>query len=261
MKALFCELRGALVSTAILAVVTCGIYPVAVWGVGQVAFKDKANGSLITDANGTLRGSSLLGQGFSSDKYFVPRPSSAGTGYDAAGSSGSNLGPTSKKLVNGTVKPTAIASEKPGEPLQPGPEVVEFDGLKLRILSYCEQNGLPYQLLRAGQPVDPKLFKDAQGAYDPVKLINAFNDEVSLTVRAGVPIPADAVTGSASGLDPHISPANARIQAARVAKVRGLAVEKVQACVVENTDQPSLRIFGEPGVNVLRLNLALDALR
>src|SRR5258708_9950546 len=98
MKEFFSEIRGAVMSTVILAVVCCGIYPVVVYGIGQALFRDKANGSLIVDKAGTVRGSKLLGQGFTDEKYIHPRPSAAGNGYDAANSGGSNFGPTSQKL-------------------------------------------------------------------------------------------------------------------------------------------------------------------
>ncbi len=259
MKAFFSELRGAVLSTLILAVVCCGLYPVVVWGCAQALFHDKANGSLITDASGTVRGSRLLGQGFSSDKYFIPRASAAGNGYDATSSGGSNLGPTSKKLTNGTIKLTAIAS---GSELQPGPDVVDYDGLKLRIISYCDQNGIAYELLREGRPVDAPSFKDAKGEYDQVKLIKAFNDDARpLTVHSSKPLPADAITASGSGLDPHISPANALLQAPRVARLRQLSLDKVNDLIAANTDKPDLGLLGEPGVNVLALNLALDAVK
>jgi potassium-transporting ATPase KdpC subunit len=191
MKELFSEFRGAVMSTLVLAVVCCGIYPLIVFGIGQAAFHDKANGSLIVEKDSTVRGSKLLGQGFTAKKYFHPRPSAAGNGYDAANSSGSNLGPTSQKLN---------------------------DAIKDRIAAYRAENGL----------------------------------------KETDPVPADAVTASGSGLDPHISLRNAELQAARVAKVRGLAVEKVRELVRANTDSPDLGILGEPGVNVLKLNVALD---
>src|SRR5438067_5044 len=98
MKELLSHFRGAIMSTLVLTVICCGVYPVVVWGISQVVFKDKANGSLIVDKDGTVRGSKLLAQGFTAEKYFHPRPSAAGNGYDAANSSGSNLGPTSQKL-------------------------------------------------------------------------------------------------------------------------------------------------------------------
>src|SRR6266496_3470952 len=138
MKAFLSEVRGAVMGTVVLAVVLCGLYPLAVWGIGQALFREKANGSLIVDKDGTVRGSRLLGQNFTADKYFHPRPSAAGNGYDASSSGGSNLGPTSQKLN---------------------------DAIKDRIDSYRKENGL----------------------------------------KEDDSVPADAVTTSGSGLDPHIS--------------------------------------------------------
>jgi K+-transporting ATPase ATPase C chain len=192
MKDLFAEIRGAIMSTIVLAVVCCGIYPLVVFGIAQAAFHDKANGSLIVDKDGTVRGSKLLGQGFTAEKYFHPRPSAAGNGYDAANSGASNLGPTSQKLN---------------------------DAVKDRIATYRTENGL----------------KDSDA------------------------VPADAVTASGSGLDPHISLRNAELQIPRVAKARGLEADKVRAFVKQFTDSADLGMLGEPGVTVLQLNLALDA--
>jgi len=191
MKELFSEIRGAVMSTLVLVVVCCGLYPLVVWGVAQVCFHDQANGSLIVAKDGTVRGSKLLGQNFTDVKYFHPRPSAAGNGYDAANSSGSNLGPTSQKLN---------------------------DAIKDRIAAYRTENGL----------------KETDA------------------------VPADAVTASGSGLDPHISIRNAELQAPRVAKARGLPAEKVLELVRANTDRPDLGVLGDSGVNVLQLNLALD---
>jgi len=191
MKDLFSEIRGAVVSTLVLSVVCCGLYPVVVWGIAQVAFHDKANGSLIIEKDGTVRGSKLLGQNFTAKKYFHPRPSAAGNGYDATNSGGSNFGPTSQKL---------------------------YDTIKERIAAYRKENGLPVT----------------------------------------EPVPADAVTASGSGLDPHISLRNAAVQVARVSKARGLNEDKVRALVSQYTDSSDLGVLGEPGVNVLQLNLALD---
>jgi potassium-transporting ATPase KdpC subunit len=193
MKELFSEIRGAVMATLILAVVCCGLYPLVVFGISQVCFRDKANGSLIVDKNGTVHGSTLLGQNFTAEKYFHPRPSVAGNGYDATSSGGSNLGPTSQKLN---------------------------DAIKDRVAAYCSENNLATNAI----------------------------------------VPADAVTTSGSGLDPHISLANATLQAPRVAKARSVAVEKVLALVRANTDPADLGFLGEPGVNVLKLNLALDKL-
>ena len=194
MKAIVSELRPAISATLVLAVVTCGVYPLIVTGISQAAFKDKALGSLITDKDGVVRGSALLGQSFNGAQYFQPRPSAAGAGYDAASSSGSNLGPTSQKLN---------------------------DALKERIAAYRAANGL----------------------------------------SADAAVPADAVTASGSGLDPHISVKNAELQAARVAKARSLSVEKVKELITANTARPDLGLFGDAGVNVLKLNLALDAVK
>jgi K+-transporting ATPase ATPase C chain len=192
MKALLLEFRRAVFATLALVVVCCGLYPLIVFGVGQLLFPDKANGSLIVDATG-VRGSRLIGQPFAADKYFHPRPSSAGNGYDPTSSGGSNLGPTSQKLR---------------------------DAIAQNIADYRSQNGL----------------------------------------ATNAPVPADAVTGSGSGLDPHISLENARLQADRVAKARGLTPEKVRELVQQNIDPADLGFLGDPGVNVLRLNLALDAM-
>lgn len=192
MNAFLSHLRAAVLGTLVLAVVTCGAYPLVVWGISQAIFSDKADGSLIVGKDGTVRGSRLIGQGFTGATYFHPRPSAAGAnGYDAASSGGRNLGPTSRKLA---------------------------DAIKDRVAAYRAENGL----------------------------------------KETDTVPADAVTASASGLDPHISPRNAEFQAPRIAKARGLAVEKVLAQVHAHTDPAGFGFLGEPGVNVLRLNLALD---
>ena len=165
--------------TAALLVITCGIYPLAVWAIGQAAFREKANGSLI-ERNGKVIGSALIGQQFTSDRYFHPRPSASD--YDAAYSGGTNLGPTSKKL----------------------------------------------------------------------------RDRIAAGLHGDRDVPADAVTASASGLDPHISPANARRQSARVARARRIDENALRALVEAHTESRFLGVFGEPRVNVLLLNLALD---
>ena len=193
MKALFSEIRGAVFATLILAIVCCGLYPLVVFGISQALFRDKANGSLIVDQDGTVRGSKLLAQGFTADKYFHPRPSAAGNGFDAASSGGSNLGPTSQKLS---------------------------DAIKDRVAAYRKENGL----------------------------------------SETEPVPADAVTASGSGLDPQISLQNAKLQIPRVVKARGVAEEKVRELIRQNTNGRDFGVFGEPGVNVLQLNRALDQL-
>lgn len=261
MKTIVKEFATAVIATIVLGIIVCGLYPLAVYAVGQLLFSHQANGSLIENSDHKIVGSELLGQNFTSAKYFQPRPSSAGTGYDAANSSGSNLGPTSKKFINGTTKSTALPPKEAGGAFLPGPDIVDFDGLKLRVLGYCEANGIAYQLLQDGKPMDPKSFKTEKGDYDQVKLITAFNDDVkTLTVKPEALIPGDAVTGSASGLDPHISVKNALLQAARVARERKLSVDDVKSLITKATEGPSLGIFGDAGVNVLKLNLTLDGI-
>src|SRR5215472_12299123 len=237
------ELKPAFLMMLVMTVLTGLLYPAVITGIAQVAFRDQANGSLIT-ANGQVVGSRLIGQNFSKDEYFHPRPSSAGNGYDPTATSGSNLGPTSAKLFNGTTKMDDKTKQ----------EVVDFDGIKNRVVHYCVDNGLPYE---SSAPLDN--FKDDKGNLDDVKLIKAFNDDKTPLVFASkTPIPADAVTGSASGIDPHISPRNAELQAARVAKARGVSVDQVQALVDQHTEGRTWGVLGEPRVNVLQLNLALD---
>jgi K+-transporting ATPase ATPase C chain len=195
--------------TIVLLVICCGAYPLIVWGFGHIFFPYQANGSLIKNAQGQVIGSELLAQGFTKPEYFWPRPSAAGNGYDPTQSGGTNLGPTSDKLINGVHKPNL----KNGQP-----DPSDFDGTKDLAAQYRTANGLP----------------------------------------ADYPVPVDAVTRSASGLDPHISPANAALQAPRVAKARGIDVDAVKKLIAQNTQRRSLGFLGEPAVNVLDLNLALD---
>ena len=191
MKNIFIEIKNSVIATIVFAIILCGIYPLIVYGAGQLFFPNKANGSLIEGKDRKLVGSELLGQMFSGEKYFHPRPSAAGTGYDAANSSGTNLGPTSQKLK---------------------------DAVKAAVEQYRKENNLTPDVL----------------------------------------IPADAVTSSGSGLDPHISVRNAQLQTERVAMARSLDENGVRALVEKFTDGRQLGILGEPGVNVLKLNLALD---
>jgi K+-transporting ATPase ATPase C chain len=236
------ELKPAFMMMLVMTVLTGLVYPTVITVIAQVVFRDQANGSLIV-SNGQVIGSRLIGQNFTKPEYFQPRPSAAGSGYDATASAGSNLGPTNAKFINGTTR----KDEK-------GNEVTDFLGVKARIVHYCIDNEIAYE--SSGPLAD---FKDARGGLDDVKLINAFNDEKApLVFTPKTPIPADAVTASASGLDPHISPANAQAQAARVAKARGVSVEEVQGLIAQNTEGRSLGFLGEPTVNVLQVNLALD---
>ena len=192
MKTFLSETFTSLRATVVFAVLLCGIFPLIILGAGQLLFPRQANGSLIESKDRRIIGSEWLGQNFAGAKYFHPRPSAAGAnGYDAASSSGSNLGPTSQKLM---------------------------DAVKQRVDTYRAENGLAADAL----------------------------------------VPGDSVTASGSGLDPHISIKNAELQAPRVAKERGLSLDAVKLEIAKATDGRSLGILGEPGVNVLRLNIALD---
>jgi potassium-transporting ATPase KdpC subunit len=236
------ELGPGLRLTLALTILTGLIYPAVMTVISGVIFPRQANGSLV-NVNGKVVGSSLIGQSFAKPEYFHLRPSGAGSGYDPTASGGSNLGPTSAKLLHGTTK----ADDK-------GKQIVDFDGLEDRIVHYCLDNGIPYE---SSAPLDQ--FKDAQGNLDDVKLILAFNDsKAPLVFKATVPIPSDAVTGSSSGLDPQISPANADLQAGRISKARGISVDKVKPLIAQYTERADWGFLGEPRVNVLVLNLALD---
>jgi K+-transporting ATPase ATPase C chain len=194
MKTILTELGRSMVATIFFAILLCGLYPLVVFGVSQLLFPHQANGSLLVDKSGAVRGSALLAQNFTGTQYFHPRPSAAGAnGFDATSSSGSNLGPTSSNLVANITQ---------------------------NIATYRSDNGL----------------------------------------ATNTPVPADAVTASGSGLDPHISPANAELQVPRVAKARGLSEDSVRTLLKQNTSDRDLGIFGEPRVNVMTLNFALDQL-
>lgn len=239
---MFKEIGPGFRFTLVFTILTGLVYPVLMTGISQVIFPKQANGSLVM-VNGKVVGSSLIGQNFSKAEYFHPRPSAAGSGYDATASSGSNLGPTSAKLLRGTTK----MDDKKNE-------VVDFDGINLRTVHYCLDNDVPYE-----SSVPLEQFKTDKGELDEVKLIKAFNDEKApLVFKAKTPIPADALTASASGLDPHISAANAQIQAARVAKARNASVDQLKELIAQSTEKADLGFLGEPRVNVLMLNIAID---
>jgi potassium-transporting ATPase KdpC subunit len=181
------NLLVAVLMTMVTTVLLGIVYPLVITGLAQVIFPDKANGQLI-EHNGKIIGSRIIGQAFSSAGYFHSRPSAAGTGYDAANSAGTNLGPTNKKLIDAVIA----------------------------------------------------------------------NVEAARKENPNAPVPVDLVTTSASGLDPHISPAAAEFQVPRIARERGLSETDVRRLVEMNTAGRQLRFFGEPRVNVLELNLALD---
>jgi potassium-transporting ATPase KdpC subunit len=204
------HLRPAILLTVLFVLFTGIAFPVAVWAIGRVAFPHQAAGSLLRDAHGNLIGSALIGQSFTKPEYFHPRPSAAGSGYDAANSSGTNLGPTSDKLINGVKDDPATKDVDES-----------YSGFRDLAKAYREENGL----------------------------------------AADAMIPADAATRSGSGLDPAISRANADLQVARVAKARGFSAVRVREVVEKNASGRTLGVFGEPRVNVLLLNLALDGLQ
>jgi K+-transporting ATPase ATPase C chain len=186
------QLKPAVLSVLVFTALCSVLFPAVITAVSQAVFHRQANGSLV-ERDGHIVGSELIGQGFSAPGYFHSRPSAAGAGYDGSASSGTNLGPTSEKLIDGIRDLGAV---------------------------YRRENGLA---------------EDAA-------------------------VPADAVTRSASGLDPHISPANAALQAPRVAEARGIPEETVRRLIRENTQGRQFGVLGEPRVNVLKLNLALDQL-
>jgi K+-transporting ATPase ATPase C chain len=181
------NLVTAALMTAVTTMILGIVYPLAITGIAQVAFPDKANGQLI-QRNGILIGSRIIGQGFSSPGYFRSRPSAAGSGYDAANSAGTQLGPTNKKLIDAVAANVAAARKE----------------------------------------------------------------------NPNAPVPVDLVTTSASGLDPHVSVAAAEFQVPRVARERGISQADLLRLVEANTAGRTLGFFGEPRVNVLELNLALD---
>jgi len=254
-------LTGLLMTIALTVLVGL-IYPLVMTGVAQVAFHDRANGSFVSE-NGRVVGSSLIGQNFvlkngdPDPRYFQPRPSAAGDGYDPMSSGGSNNGPSNANLIGNV--PGVATDSSTGQPLRSNPYATPSD-------PYC----VPVQATdkdgtgitdKSGDAVyeknsDGTYVCDANTVPERVLAYRSFN-KLSATTK----VPVDAVTASGSGLDPDISVANARLQAARVAQARKLPVSQVLDLVDRHTDKRQLGIFGEETVNVLDLNLALDQMR
>jgi len=201
------QLRIAILSVIAFTLLFGLVFPLGFTALARVLFPRQAAGSLIT-REGRVIGSRLIAQGFSGAGYFRPRPSAAGAGYDASYSSGTNLGPSSDKLINGIHNKLPNGQDDPGN----------FDGIRDLAAAYRRENGL----------------------------------------TPGAQVPADAVTRSASGLDPEITPTNAQLQVARVAAARGMLPQLVRQLVDAHTRPRQLGVLGEPRVNVLELNLALD---
>ena len=256
------QLLTGLIVTVVMTLLLGFVYPLVVTGIAQVAFHNKANDSLVT-VNGKVVGSSLLGQSFADKdgnplpKYFQPRPSATSPdAYNAASSTASNLGPSNANLI-GNVPGVAVGDD--GKPITTNPYATKAD-------PYC----VPVQATdkdgndvtdAAGNAVYEKN-KDGSYVCNPdtvperVLAYRALNG-----LAADVKVPADAVTSSASGLDPQISVANARFQAARVANARHMSVAQVTGLIAAHTQGRQLGVLGEQTVNVLSLNLALDQTR
>jgi K+-transporting ATPase ATPase C chain len=248
------QLLPALGMVLVFTVILGLAYPLAVTGFAQAAFHDKANGSLV-ERDGQVVGSRWIGQNFTKPGYFHPRPSADDYVPGAQGggtySYGSNYGPSNANLI-GNVPGVSITDKTNPYASPTDPYCVPVEATD------ADENPITD---KAGNPVYEK---NDDGSYvcnaDTVpQRVLAFRAENGLADDAQVPV--DAVTASSSGLDPQISVANARLQAPRVAKARALELDQVLKLVDENTDSRGLGFLGEPGVNVLELNLALDALK
>lgn len=209
------QLKTSIISVLVITLFTGFVFPGVITVIGKALFPWQADGSFVNAKGQPVSssaqdavGSALIGQGFSTAKYFQPRPSAAGSGYDPTSSGGTNLGPTSDKLINGIHKTLPNGKS----------DSDNFDGIRDLAAEYRKTNNL----------------------------------------SPNAPVPQDAVTRSASGLDPDISPENAYLQAPRVAAARGMPVDAVLNLVKQHIDGRTLGFMGSPRVNVLELNISLD---
>jgi potassium-transporting ATPase KdpC subunit len=257
LQSLYRQLGSSVLLTVVVAVAVGLVYPAVMWGIGQLAFRNKADGSLVSQ-DGRVVGSTLVGQAFSNaagdplPQYFQPRPSEAGTGYDATSSGASNLGPSDPRLVG--FIPGFNTVGLGGEPSKTNPFATAADPYCVPMTPQgkpviAPSPGQKYEMSHGSYVCDPNTVPERTIAY------REFNG-LAPTVK----VPVDAVTASGSGLDPDISIANADLQAPRVARARHLPLATVMKLIKENTTPYYWGFIGEPGVNVLTLNLALDRL-
>jgi potassium-transporting ATPase KdpC subunit len=251
------QLLSSLILTAVVAVFIGLIYPIVLFGIGQGAFHSQADGSLVT-RDGKVVGSSLVGQAFSDasgnplPQYFQPRPSDAGNGYNATSSGASNLGPEDPRLVGFIPGLNTVSLDDQTSATNPFATSAD---------PYCVPMSTSGTIIYEPAPGDKYAKSHGQYVCDPNTVPEraiAYRQFNGLSPKAVVPV--DAVTASGSGLDPDISIANADLQAPRVARVRHLPLATVMSLITTNTTGRYLGVLGEPGVNVLELNLALDRL-
>jgi K+-transporting ATPase ATPase C chain len=238
------EVLRAVTACVVTFVLCAVVYPVLCWAIGQTLFRDRAEGSLVRNAKGQTIGSVLIAQPFSDAKYFHPRPSAAGAkGYAADAASGSNLGPNNPALRDRIIMDTSrlIAQEAGGE---------EVAKLLANLETLEEKRTKKADDKAALAPLEEQI------AGIKTKVAETLEKATTSSVKL---VPADLVTASGSGLDPDISPEGAQFQAARVASARGMDLEQLRHLIESHTDHSGVLLGNPPRVNVLKLNLALDA--